>query len=352
MRPASTKALTSIKGASVGLNEKLRFLSAAENFPEQATVLEVMQTHHAWLFFTDRHVYKMKKPVRYGRIDYSSLKLRQDACNDECRLNRRLAGNTYLKVVPLTIDAGGQLELDAGGCVVEWLIKMRRLPQTRMLDIAAAAGLVSEEDIEYLLRKLFGFYRHAPVYHFAEGAYAEHLRRRLVEVQQELLRPTFELSSNLVHDVTKRLGAYIDSHVPILEQRTKDGRIRDVHGDLRPEHVCLQPREDPQIIDCLEFDPELRRLDYMEELAYFGMECRHMGEAWIEEQCVEYYQRLNPGAADTAPLWNFYAAFRATTRAMHCVWHLLDSKAVRKWTGRARGFLEEAQSYMGLAHIG
>jgi aminoglycoside phosphotransferase family enzyme len=339
----------SMNDAFVGLAEKLQFLSAAENFPERTAVLEVMQTHHACLFFTDRHVYKMKKPIRYGRIDYSSLESRQHACEEECRLNRRLARQTYLGVVPLVIDQHGQLELDAEGCVVEWVIKMRRLPRTHMLDVATLKGLVSEDDIAYVMRKLFRFYRQAPVFHFAGGDYAEHLRERVAELRGELLRPRFSLSPDHVDDVASRLSTYIDSHVPVIEQRQEDGYIRDVHGDLRPEHICLQPQKDPQIIDCLEFDPELRRMDYMEELAFFGMECRHMGEAWIEDRCKDYYRAESRDTVVNTHLWNLYAALRAATRAMHCVWHLLDSKAVTVWTGKATRYLEDAKFYLPLA---
>jgi aminoglycoside phosphotransferase family enzyme len=334
---------------SVGLAEKLRFLSAAENFPERTAAPEVMQTHHACLFFTDRHVYKMKKPIRYGRIDYSTLELRQHACEEECRLNRRLAGPTYLGVVALVINRHGQLRLDVEGRAIEWLIKMRRLPHKHMLDVAASRGLVSMEDIEYIMRKLLLFYRQAPVFHFREGAYTEHLRERLAETHQELLRPGFSLSPELVDAVAGRLAAYIDGHLPDLEQRQKNDHIRDVHGDLRPEHICLRPREDPQIIDCIEFDPELRRLDCMEELAFFGMECRHMGEAWIEKQCTDYYRAKGRDDVVNMHLWNFYAALRAATRAMHCVWHLLDSRDVKLWTAQAQSYLEQAQTYVPLA---
>jgi aminoglycoside phosphotransferase family enzyme len=348
MRSGYTTASKSTTDASVSLDDKLDFLSAPENFPERTGGLQVTQTHHAWLFFTDRHVYKMKKPIRYGRIDYVSLESRRHGCEEECRLNRRLAARTYIRAVPLVIDQQGQLKLDSDGCTVEWLIKMHRLPRIHMLEIAAPQGLVSEGDIACLLRKLFRFYRDSPDFHFASGAYAGKLRERVAELRQELVRPRFCLSTELVNEVAGDLDAYIDSHLPVVEQRQQGGHIRDVHGDLRPEHVCLWPRQDPQVIDCLEFDAELRRLDCMEELAFFGMECRHMGQAWIERQCLRHYRTESGDAALDADLWNFYAALRAVTRAMHCVWHLLDSKTIRTWTNRAQEYLEEARVY--LAH--
>lgn len=340
MCPAYATASKSMNDAPVSLDDKIEFLSAAGNIPGCAATPDLLQTHHACLFFTDRHVYKMKKPVRYGRIDYASLESRQHACNEEFRLNRRLAKQTYIQVVPLVRNQRGQLELDAEGCVVEWLVKMRRLPHAYMLDVAAPKGLVSEGNIERLMRKLLRFYQQAPVFHFEKDAYAEHLRARVAELREELLRPRFVLSGNLVDDVADSLAAWIDGHVPTLERRQEKGHIRDVHGDLRPEHICLRPRDDPQIIDCLEFDAELRRLDCMEELAFFGMECRQMGQAWIEERCMDYYR---PEIDGDAQLWDFYAAIRATIRAMHCVWHLFDSNDVGLWTAQAEKYLEEAK---------
>lgn len=347
MRAVDTSLSALTSEASVSLSDKLRFLSTPESYDEHAGTLSIMQTHHAWLFFTQRHVFKMKKPVKYGRVDYSTLESRHHVCNEEYRLNRRLAKHTYLGVVPLVINQCGQLELDAKGRAVEWLVKMHRLPRRQMLNVAAPKGLITEYDICHMMQKLLHFYQIVPVFHFAEGNYAAQLRKRLAEMHQELLRPRFALPLNLVQQITGWLGSYIDDNAHILERRQKDGYIREVHGDLRPEHVCFLPQQEPEIIDCLEFDPELRRLDCIEELASFGMECRHMGIGWVEHQCIDFY-RSNSGDSDFCThLWNFYAAFRATTRAMLSAAHVLDSIAVKTWTKRARIYLNDAQYYIG-----
>lgn len=349
MRPVATSTPPLPDDAPVSLDEKLRFLSAPENFGKRTKSLEIMQTHHAWLFLTDRLVFKMKKPIQHGRIDYSSLEARRHKCNEEYRLNRRLAKHTYLGVVALVINRHGRLELDAQGRTVEWLVKMRRLPQMQMLHIAAPRGLVCERDIHGLMQKLLRFYRQAPVIRFARCAYIASLRERLEELRRELLRPRFALTPKLIHDVTERQVAYIDNNARILEERQRDGNVREIHGDLRPEHVCFLAGEEPEIIDCLEFDPELRRLDCVEELAFFGMECRHIDLSWIERQCIDYYISRSGDSNCHMHLWNFYAAFRATTRAVLSLWHLLDSKAVKTWTGRATKYLDDAQHYIELA---
>lgn len=341
-----TTASISNDDATVSLKEKVEFLSAADNFSDRTTRIEIMQTHHALLFFTDQLVYKMKKPIRYGRIDYGSLASRQHACEEELRLNRRLAAKTYLRIVPLVSDWRGRLVLDGDGDVVEWLIEMRRLPRSHILDVAARRGLVSPRDIDNLMRKLLRFYDRAPIFHAAEGVYPARLKQRLTELRDELLRPEFRLGPEVVDDAVRHLGDFIHHRLADFERRQEEGHIREIHGDLRPEHVCLQPPEDPQIIDCLEFDVELRQLDCMEELAFFGMECRHMGQAWIEERCMEHYREQCGDTSGDASLWGFYAALRATTRAMHSVWHLHDSDDVGIWTDQAKSYLQEAQYYM------
>lgn len=349
MRPAAISTPPVSCDAAVSLDEKLCFLSTPESYGRRTKTLEVMQTHHAWLFFTDRLVFKMKKPFRFGRIDYSTLEARRHVCNEEYRLNRRLARHTYLGVVPLVVNRQGQLEIDGRGRAVEWLVKMRRLPQAQMLHIAAPLGLVCEQDVDRMMRKLLRFYRQASVVHFADAAYTASLRQRLGEYRHELLRPRFGLAPELVHDVMERQAAYMDDCGQILELRAKHGHVREIHGDLRPEHVCFFAGEEPEIIDCLDFDPELRRLDCVEELAFFGMECRHIGLSWIEQQCIDHY-RLQSGDTDfRLHLWHFYAALRATTRAVLSVWRLLDSKAVAAWTGTATDYLNDARHYLELA---
>jgi aminoglycoside phosphotransferase family enzyme len=351
MRPVAKSVPLLPRDVPVSLDEKICFLSAPENFGTRTKSIEVMQTHHAWLFFTDRLVFKMKKPFKQGRIDYSTLEARRHMCNEEYQLNRRLAKHTYLGVVPLVVNRLGHLEIDGEGRAVEWLVKMRRLPQMQMLHIAAARGMVCEHDIHTLMQKLLRFYRQAPVIRFAKSAYTAMLRERLDELRRELLRPRFGLAPKLVHDVTERQFAYIDDRAQLLEQRQRDGHVREIHGDLRPEHVCFLAGKEPEIIDCLEFDPELRRLDCVEELAFFGMECRHMDLPWIEQQCIDYY-RTGSGDRDFhLHLWHFYAALRATTRAVLSVWHLLDSKAVSIWTSMATDYLRDTRHYIGLAGI-
>lgn len=345
MRLSRVLAMSSERQSVPSERDKIDFLSVPESYPELTNKVSVIQTHHAWVFLTDQHAYKMKKPFRHGRVDCSSLESRQYLCNEEYRLNQRLAALAYLGVVPLVIADDGQLCIDGSGHTVEWLVKMRRLPSEFMMDKAGPGGFVTVEDIDRLMRKLLRFYQSAPVCHVGSDSYASRLWQEVSNVGEELLDPRYDFPTVLVNDVVDHLKAYIDTNAGLLDRRQQEGFVREVHGDLRPEHVSLVPDADPQIIDCLEFDPDLRCLDCIEELAYFGLECRVIEQRWIEGASIEWYQSHS---GDTAPdhLWRFYAARRATVRAKLAAWHTLESDTVKLWLHRGRTYLSLAGEYL------
>jgi len=349
MSAARKSALVSEKVPLISLNDKVSFLSVPESYHERCKSVTVLQTSHAWLFFTERHVFKMKKPFRRGRFDYSTLESRRELCCEEYRLNRRLASETYLGVVPLVINEDGDLELESKGHPVEWLVKMKRLPASAMLLAVASRDELVRPNIASMMKKLLRFYQHAPVFHFDPGRYRVRLRENLSTWRQELLHSQFAVPETLVKKVTDLQYSYIDRFAQLLEQRQLEGRVREVHGDLRPEHVFFVSKGEPEIIDSLEFDVKLRRLDCVREIAFLGMECRHAGFGSIERECIDHYN-ANSGDADVpAHLWNFYAALGAITRAGLCAWHMQDAQGIGQWTRKAVTYLHDARHYITLA---
>ncbi len=345
MDRSKNPAVSAARQSTPSEHDKVDFLGVPGNYPEPADTVSVVQTHHAWVFLTDQHAYKMKKAFRHGQTDHLSLESRQYLCNEEYRLNQRLASHTYLGVVPLVVGNDGRLCFDGDGPVVEWLVKMRRLPSECMLHKAGPGGLVKVEDIDRLMQKLLRFYQSAPACCVGPGGYAERIRQEIADVAMELLNPNYDFPTVLVNDVIDHLNTYVDAKAELLDRRQQEGYVREVHGDLRPEHVCLVPDAEPEIIDRLEFDPKLRCLDCVEELAYFGLECREISQRWIEDTCLEWYQSHG---GDTAPahLWQFYAARRATVRAMLSAWHALDSDPGKPWLRRGRTYLALARGYL------
>jgi len=327
------------------IEEKVAFLRQPDVYPDRPKRVEVIETHMSWVFLTESLAYKLKKAVRYDFLDFSTLEARHKNCEREVRLNRRLAGHVYLGTVPLTIQGDGGLKLGGEGRVVDWLVQMRRLPADRMLDAAIREGTVDAGDVRKLSQVLADFYRLSPSLPFSPAEY----RRRFEEDIQSNLIELRDIRYALPKTQVDRLAAaqrqFLTELGCLLEQRARDGRIIDAHGDLRPQHIFLTP--EPVIIDCLEFNREFRILDPVDELAYLVMECERLGAPAIGEEILGHYSEA---AGDACPieLIGFYKAFRACLRAKIAVWHIVDHEVRdhQRWLRLARTYLDLAERYL------
>lgn len=327
------------------IEEKIAFLRQPDVYPDRPKRVDVIETHMSWVFLTESLVYKLKKPVRYDFLDFSTLEARQKDCEREVSLNRRLAGQVYLGTVPLTRQGDGDLRLDGEGRVEDWLVQMRRLPAERMLDAAIRKGTVDGRDVQQISRVLTDFYRRSEPLPINP---AEYLRRFEEDIQGNLmvLRDSrYALPTAQVERLAAAQGQFLAAQGGLLEQRVREGRIIDAHGDLRPQHICLTAP--PVIIDCLEFNREFRSLDPVDELAYLAMECDRLGAPRIGDKILHCYLEA---AKDACPseLIGFYKTFRACLRARIAVWHTVDHQVPdhQRWLGLARTYLDLAERYL------
>lgn len=326
------------------LAEKVAALSAPATYGEIVAV-EVIETHMSFVFLAGPRAYKLKKPVRYPFLDFSTLEARERDCREELRLNRRLAPDVYLAVTPLTAQAGG-LALGGAGVVVDWLVEMRRLPREAMLDHLIATQGVDDAWLDALCDTLAAFYRRAPpspvtpeVY-VARFAFEERLNRDL------LLRPDVgfcDAAAGLLDRLDARLAASAD----LLAARARGGHVVDGHGDLRPEHVCLAAPV--AIFDCLEFNASLRQVDPFDEIALLGVECAQLGAPQLLRRLTEGLSR-RLGVAAPWPLVGLYGAARAALRARLSYAHLLEPspRDAQKWAPLARRYLDIADRMLKL----
>ena len=334
-----------LPGRAIELPEKVAFLSRAESYPERPSTLEVVQTHNSFVFLTDRHAYKLKKPVRYEFLDFSTLEARRLDCLEEVRLNRRLAHDVYLDVVALTLAPGGGLQLGGDGEAVEWLVKMRRLPRELMLDHAMRERRVSRDEVRRFMRVLDDFYRAARPVEMGPDVYRRRFERDIRANRRELLAADYGLAPALIESITASQLATLERQAPWFDQRVAAGRIVEGHGDLRPEHIFLGA--EPVFIDCLEFNRDWRVLDPVDEIAYLALECECAGAPWIGEAALEIY-REHAGDDPPPALVRFYKSYRAALRAKLSAWHLKDhpDPADRtKWIARAQRYLDLAARY-------
>jgi hypothetical protein len=324
-----------------GLEAKVAFLSQPHVYPEPASRVDRVETHMSWVFLTDRHAWKLKKPVAYSYLDFGTERARRIHCAEEVRLNRRLAPHVYLGIVPMTLDGGGRLQLTPDGTVVDWLVKMRRLPAARMLDRLIRERTIHGADLRHVVGTLARFYRDARVVTLTPAAYRARLSEGIAANRCELALPEYGLPPALVEAACARQRALLDQAADLFDRRVEAGRIVEGHGDLRPEHICVG--HEIEIIDCLEFAPDLRTADVADELAFLALECERLGAPALRAVIFDAWRDAT-GDAPPDELVHFYQSYRACVRAKIALWHLREPllRDQPRWLAQARTYLDLA----------
>ncbi|MDZ7590021.1 MAG: hypothetical protein U5L05_04875 [Rubrivivax sp.] len=343
MNPADA-ALEGTLSAAAAAVRFLQSPAAHRGHAGAVASVETIETHMSWVFLAGEHVLKMKKPVRYPFLDFSTLAAREFNCREELRLNARLAPGVYLGLMALQQQGGGlalvaQAQLPAAGRTVDWLVLMRRLPAGRMLDRLIATGSATPGEIDALAGVLADFYRRAPAAGVTPPEHLARFQREQAVNREVLLHPAHGLP-----DAAAALDALDDAlarHAPLLLARAAGGHVVDGHGDLRPEHVCLQIP--PVVIDALEFNAALRAVDPFDELAFLGLECEMAGAAWIGPRLLAACAAVL-GDPPPAALLALYTAYRAQLRARLALAHLLEPqpRTPLKWPGLAQRYLQRS----------
>ncbi len=325
--------------AAVTLEEKVAFLSLPRSYPGRVRRVQRIETHFAWVFLTAKYAYKLKKPVRHHAMDYRSQAARKRGCIEEVRLNRRLAPKVYLSVVPLRLR-GGSLRLGgATGCIEDWLVKMRQLPASGMLDSILGHRSLRAAERNRLVAHLGAFFAQAEAAPISSEAYVRRFRNELSANQRSLQKSGTRLNQALVQAVTHTQRTFLQRAGHRFGER---GRcVVEGHGDLRAEHVYLG--SPPCVIDCLEFSRNLRLFDPLEELAFLALEIERLGYPALAGELVRQFQLLRGHPAADAVI-SFYMSHRATTRAKLAIWHLDDPQFpdARPWIARANSYLRDA----------
>jgi uncharacterized protein len=328
-------------GGRERLAETVAALRRPASYPGQVQRIEAIETHMSWVFLTETHAYKLKKPLRTELIDHATVADRHRACATELDLNRRLARSVYLSIEPVVRIAKGVRVGGGEGEVIDWLVKMRRLSDARMLDVSIRHGAVTADQIGALAEILADFFSRATRVELAGPVYRERIAADIASKRSSLAQPRYGLPNEEVDGSYAAQHEWLARHGGLLEDRA--ARVVDGHGDLRPEHVCLE--DPPVVIDCLEFAQELRWLDPASELAFLGLECRRLGAEWIGGLLLDGYE-ARTGDRPPAELIAFYEGQHALIRAAIAIWHLDDDALAQAehWRERAREYLRMATS--------
>lgn len=327
----------------IPLAAKVAFLASLPS------VRQVIETHAAYVFLTNTRAFKLKKPVLLGYSDCRTLAGRERACAKELYLNRDLAPGVYLGRVPLCLSRDG-LTLSGSGEIVDWLVKMERLPSKRMLDgMLKADRRPTAADLSGLSALLADFYRRQAQRPLPRHIYFSHLLRE----QMANVANLSELAAHLpdprtLSIVAQTTQALVQARTEISDRERK-GLIVDGHGDLRPEHICLT--DPPVIFDRIESSLELRIIDPWDEIGYLGAEASLMGYDGLAEHLGQALCHAGFPSPSTQ-LGCAYGMFRMVTRARLSLDHLRDAPPSdrRNWVTRANLYLDAAERIRQSAH--
>ncbi len=288
---------------------------ARQAFPGQGTDARLVETHISWVILTPEYAFKIKKPVKFDFLDFSTVTLRQQFCEAEVQLNQRLAPSTYLGVLQVgwkkgQWQVGGELDE-----VHDFAVWMRRENDARQLDRLLRKAEVKPDDLKKLAHQLAVFHKKQTLPHpdFKTESLVEdfadlfHHEKKLVEVLGET-------TAKVLAAMREEMPRFVELHAERLLARAKGGFWVDGHGDLHSRNIFLT--DPPVVFDCIEFDPHLRRLDVLNELAFLCMDFDFFGRPDLADALLRFYQLEHPciTVPEDEALFLFFKAYRANVR--------------------------------------
>ena len=314
--------------------------------PESTGKVHVAQTHISVVFLADSFVYKVKKPVNFGFLDFSTLEKRKHYCHQEVSLNRRLARDLYVDVLPITLVNGKHTLNGQGGDAVEYAVKMKRIPDDRLMKSLFEAGKVTPEHLAEIAEVLAQFHlsaRTSP--DISKYAEPEKFKINTDENFQQVLNHCgLTISDEQFRDIQAYTDDFYKTHGDLFFERIAKDRIRDCHGDLHMEHVCLMPGF--PIIDCIEFNERFRFSDAIADMAFLLMDLEYHGGVNDAEFLWNRYKDLSK-EDDVDHLLTFYKVYRAFVRGKVNGFQI-DDPAIGD--AEKTEAIKRAKSYFNLAH--
>ena len=315
-------------------------------YPHHPTSVELVETHISWVFLTGDLVFKVKKPVNLGFLNFGTLDQRRFFCDQEVELNQRLAPNLYLGVVPIVRD-GTSLIVDYEGTPIEYAVKMRQLPKARIMTQLLRTGQVTQEQVSHLAATIATFHKDAVSNdEISRGGAMDILKQNIVEnVAQTNNAINLGLISRNQFDTIRDYSLdFLDRQAPLFASRKDDGFVRDCHGDLHSGQIFLA--NDVYITDCIEFNHRFRYIDVASDIAFLAMDLDYFGRPDLSRHLIDKYLHQTDDQQATI-LLDFYKCYRAYVRGKVTSFRL-DSEHLSDGDKRELNFT--ARQYFNLAY--
>jgi uncharacterized protein len=298
--------------------EEIHKLISAGTFPEGLSQPELVETHISWILLCNNYVFKIKKPIQYSFLDFSTAEKRKHCCEKEIRLNRRLTNGIYVDVLPVAFLQGQYIiaeRPEPGSEIIDFAVRMRKVNRSRQMDVLLLNNKVEKDDIFKLAKKIAAFHKSTAV------IYKKDFRQMKIEFN-DLEKEKEFLSNNINIDTLQVIDHAIDvsnkflaSHQLHFSKRLKAGFYRDCHGDLHSRNIFLL--SEPQPFDCIEFNDEYRHIDVLNEVAFLCMDLEAFNRRDLAVLFIKYYNLFFPAIATKADqqLFLYYKTLRANIRA-------------------------------------
>ena len=283
--------------------------------PQGCSKPELMETHISWVIVCDSFVYKIKKPIQYSFLDFSTIEKRKHYCEREVELNRRSTDDVYLNVVPVKKWSNSFFIGKNEGEITDYAVLMRKLDRSKQMDILLKNNQVTPVDIEKLAEKIARFHQSATIIYKKDYLDVQEMFNDLQQESNYLKEHLGNNSSAIICHAINVSDRFIEKHKERLADRLANGMFRDCHGDLHSRNIFLLST--PQPFDCIEFNDDIRQIDVLNDVAFLCMDLDAFGRGDLAHLFFDSYNRLFPAATtkEDFQLFVYYKSYRANIRA-------------------------------------
>jgi len=288
------------------------FLLNPKNYPEKTQEIKYFETHISQVFVGDKYVYKIKKPVDFGFLNFTTLKRRQYYCKREVELNKRLAKDLYLGVKKIYFDGNNfSFQKKEGSKVYEYAVYIKKINEKKILYNLIIDGRLIK-GIDRLAKTLYDFHKSVPIYKGKDygdiKSVSFNTKENFEQVQSYIGRTIDKETFDIIKDYTEK---FLVVNKELFKDRKKNGFVKEVHGDLHSQHICID--DDIIIFDCIEFNNRFRISDILEDIAFLLMDLEYKGRYDLSKELKKYYFDYYKPAYNEE-LLNFYKVYRAYVR--------------------------------------